>query len=105
MTLDDVAEELGISKSQVYALVRDRMLPSIKIGGRGQYRVERARLEAWIDQQHAATDQWLAEHPFNPGEADGLLGDGSEPLRKPSRRRKPKQPPPEAGWPGNEPDG
>ncbi len=48
LTLDQVAEELQVSRSQVYALVRDKSLAAMKIGGRGQWRVERSRLEDYI---------------------------------------------------------
>ena len=40
LTLGDVADVLNISASQTYALVRSGALPAIKIGGRGQWRVE-----------------------------------------------------------------
>ncbi len=49
LTLQQVADELNVSHSQVYALVRDRSLVAVKIGGRGQWRVERARLEEYIE--------------------------------------------------------
>lgn len=49
LTLDQVAEELQVTRSQVYALVRDRSLAAVKIGGRGQWRVERSRLGDYID--------------------------------------------------------
>ena len=42
LTLADVAEVLNTSSAQVYALVRRGDLPAIKIGGRGQWRVEAA---------------------------------------------------------------
>ena len=45
LTLADVAEVLNTSSAQVYALVRRGDLPAIKIGGRGQWRVEREQLE------------------------------------------------------------
>jgi len=48
LTLGQVAEELNVSRSQVYALVRDRSVVAVKIGGRGQWRVERAELERYI---------------------------------------------------------
>jgi excisionase family DNA binding protein len=48
LTLQQVADELNTSHSQVYALVRDRSLLAVKIGGRGQWRVERVQLEAYI---------------------------------------------------------
>ncbi len=63
LTLDDVAEELAISKSQVYALVRGGDLPAMKVGGRGQWRVERSRLEQWIEQAHADTARFIEQHP------------------------------------------
>jgi excisionase family DNA binding protein len=69
LTLDDVADELAISRSQAYALVRNGSLPAMKVGGRGQWRVERTRLEQWIEQAHADTDRFIAEHPFT-GEPD-----------------------------------
>ena len=43
-----MADELNTSRSQVYALVRDRSLLAVKIGGRGQWRVERSQLKAYI---------------------------------------------------------
>lgn len=64
LTLDDVAEELAISRSQAYALVRSGTLAAMKVGGRGQWRVERSRLEQWIDQAHADTERFVSEHPF-----------------------------------------
>ena len=51
LTLADVAEVLNTSSAQVYALVRRGDLPAIKIGGRGQWRVERAALEDYIERQ------------------------------------------------------
>lgn len=48
LTLQQVAEELNVSHSQVYAMVRDRSLLAVKVGGRGQWRVERTRLEEYI---------------------------------------------------------
>ena len=48
LTLDDVADELTVSRAQAYALVRSGALPAIKIGGRGQWRVERTKLEDYI---------------------------------------------------------
>jgi len=64
LTLSDVAEVLNISMSQAYALVRNKELAAIKVGGRGQYRVERDRLEDYISRMYAATDKYLDEHPF-----------------------------------------
>ena len=64
LTLADVAEILNISTSQVYALVRNQELAAIKIGGRGQWRVERDRLEDYIARMYQQTSEFIAEHPF-----------------------------------------
>lgn len=64
LTLAEVAEVLNISASQTYALVRNQELRAIKIGGRGQYRVEITELDAFIARSYDATDAFLAEHPF-----------------------------------------
>ena len=65
LTLDEVAEELAISRSQAYALVRHGDLPAMKIGGRGQWRVDRDRFEQWIQATHDDTARFIREHPFN----------------------------------------
>lgn len=56
LTLQQVADELNVSHAQVYALVRDRSLTAVKIGGRGQWRVERTKLEEYIDRLYAEAD-------------------------------------------------
>jgi excisionase family DNA binding protein len=70
LTLDDVAEVLNISTSQAYALVRNQELPAIKIGGRGQWRVERDRLEDYIARMYDQTRDFIAKHPYVDAEAD-----------------------------------
>lgn len=64
LELSDVAEELSISFAQVYALVRRGDLPAIKIGGRGQWRVERSKLEEYIQAKYAETAAWVQENPL-----------------------------------------
>jgi excisionase family DNA binding protein len=64
LTLADVAEILNISTSQAYALVRNNELEAIKIGGRGQWRVERDRLEDYIARMYQQTREFIAKHPF-----------------------------------------
>ena len=63
LLLSDVAAELNVSDSQVYHMVRSGELPAIKIGGRGQWRVERARLEEYIEQQVRRDGRLGAEKP------------------------------------------
>jgi len=55
LTLTDIAEILQISSSQAYALVRSGELPAIQIGGRGQWRVEEAKLDEYIQEKYAET--------------------------------------------------
>ncbi|MFG3553024.1 helix-turn-helix transcriptional regulator [Micromonospora sp. NPDC047557] len=64
LLLSDVAAELNVSDSQVYHMVRSGELPAIKIGGRGQWRVERARLEEYIAQKYAETADWVRGNPL-----------------------------------------
>ena len=64
LTLTDVAEVLNTSSAQVYALVRRKELKAIKIGGRGQWRVEDSELEAFIERMYDQTDTFIDEHPF-----------------------------------------
>ena len=52
MTLDDVREVLSISSTQAYSLVRSGGLRAIRVGGRGQWRIENAELEAYIQRSY-----------------------------------------------------
>jgi len=64
LTLADVAEILNTTSAQVYALVRRGDLPAIKIGGRGQWRVEATALEAYIKRAYEDTRAFVKDHPF-----------------------------------------
>ena len=64
LTLADVAEQLQISAAACYALVHSGELPAFQIGGRGQWRVDAAKFEQFIDDRHAAARAMLAaDHP------------------------------------------
>ena len=67
LTLKQVAEELAISDAQAYALVRNRQLAAIKVGGRGQWRIERTRLEEYIQRAYEDTARFIDDHPLGPG--------------------------------------
>ena len=60
LTLTDVAEMLSISSAQAYALVRSGDLPAIKVGGRGQWRVEATVLEDYIQRLYEQTREQVA---------------------------------------------
>jgi excisionase family DNA binding protein len=64
LLMSEVAEELNVSESQVYHMVRSGELPAIKIGGRGQWRIERSRLEEYIAQKYRETAEWVATNPL-----------------------------------------
>lgn len=67
----DVAETLNVSQSQALALVRSGDLRAIKVGGRGQWRIERIELDRYIETAYAKTRQSLAHENFNdPDEGD-----------------------------------
>ena len=81
--LAEVAEILDISSAQAYALVRSGELPAIKVGGRGQWRVEASELEDYIERMYSETKAFVAArlkidrafvaaHPF--GSADPEAG-------------------------------
>lgn len=74
LLLSDVAEMLNISAAQTYALVRSGELPAIKVGGRGQWRVEREQLEAYIKRAYDDTRRFLDAHPYGRGEAEPTDG-------------------------------
>jgi excisionase family DNA binding protein len=64
LTRTEVADELAISESQVYALIRRKDLRALKIGGRGTWRIGRDDLEALITRLYKETGIWIDEHPF-----------------------------------------
>jgi excisionase family DNA binding protein len=70
LQLADVAEVLNISAAQVYALVRSGDLPAIKIGGRGQWRVEVSELEGYIARMYEETRDFVSTHPLGRTDDD-----------------------------------
>jgi excisionase family DNA binding protein len=78
LQLADVAETLNISAAQVYALVRSGELPAIKIGGRGQWRVEASALEASIARMYDQTREFVSTHRFGRSD-DGTSHDVAPP--------------------------
>ena len=63
LTLADVANILNIAPAQVYALVRSGELPAIKIGARGQWRVESTVVEAFIATMYERTQDFVKNNP------------------------------------------
>lgn len=63
LTLPQAAEELNVSLSQIYSLVRSGDLVGIQIGGRNQWRVERYKLEEYIERAYQRTAENLKDLP------------------------------------------
>jgi excisionase family DNA binding protein len=70
LQLADVAEVLNISAAQAYALVRRGDLKAIRIGGRGQWRVEVSALEDYIARCYEETAQYVEQQPFGAADED-----------------------------------
>lgn len=65
--LTEVSEVLGISSAQAYALVRSGDLPAIKVGGRGQWRVETTELDKYIERMYSQTREFVRTHQGDDG--------------------------------------
>ena len=63
LKLTDVSVILNISASQTYALVRTGDLKGIQIGGRNQWRVERAALGEYIAEAYRKSAESLKDLP------------------------------------------
>jgi excisionase family DNA binding protein len=59
MTLRQVGDLLRCTQGQVYCLVRSGELKGIQIGGRNQWRVERSKLEEYIEEAYRRTAENL----------------------------------------------
>ncbi|WP_309070281.1 helix-turn-helix domain-containing protein [Arthrobacter sp.] len=59
LTIKNVAAELATSESQIRAIIASGDLPAIQIGGRGQWRIERAKLEGYIADAYTRTAEAL----------------------------------------------
>ncbi|HZK05419.1 MAG TPA: helix-turn-helix domain-containing protein [Actinomycetaceae bacterium] len=67
LDLAGVAEWLAISGSQARAMVLSGELPAIQVGGRNQWRVEIAELEAYIQRKYAENEARLAAESESAG--------------------------------------
>jgi excisionase family DNA binding protein len=64
LTLDEVAEELAITKTQIYTMVRNGEIPAVRIGRKAHWRIERARLEEYIQAKYAETAEYVRGNPL-----------------------------------------
>jgi excisionase family DNA binding protein len=61
---------LATSRSQIYALLRSGELKGIQIGGRNQWRIERVKLEEFIQEAYRRADAALQDLPDDLTEPD-----------------------------------
>ena len=66
ISVETVATELAISNSQVYTLLRSGDLPAIQVGPKRVWRIERTKLEEYIEQQYAAARDAVAKGQVEP---------------------------------------
>lgn len=71
LLLSDVAEILNTSVAQVTALVKRGELRAIRIGGRGQYRVENAELENYIQRMYDEAERARQQRDQSVSTYDG----------------------------------
>ena len=76
LTLSDVAEILNTSLAQVSALVKREELRAMKLGGRGQWRVEVTELEAFIQRMYDQTHEHLEQQRRSGRAAEETSLDG-----------------------------
>lgn len=59
MTIEEVAECLRVHPSTVYRLVRQRVIPAVKIGK--QWRVDSQTLEDWLSENATGPEEAISE--------------------------------------------
>jgi excisionase family DNA binding protein len=79
LPLSEVAEALHISVRQAYGLVHSGELPAIQVGGRGQWRVETAELEAYIQRKYAETRALVSGPAARELADEAVAASGEEP--------------------------
>lgn len=62
--LCDVAWYLNKDTAEVYRLIREGKLVATKIGGRGQWRIATSAVKAYLDEEFAATAEWVRQNPI-----------------------------------------
>lgn len=70
LKVEEVADELAVSRAQVYSLLRGGDLPAIQIGPKRVWRIERAKLEEYIERQYRATREAIERGDVPPAADD-----------------------------------
>lgn len=75
LALNDVADLLSLSASEVLALVHSGELPAIRLGTIGQWRIEQGVLESYIADKYEETRRLAAWNEVQYAEVTELFGD------------------------------
>ena len=70
LTIAQVADELSVNEPLVRGLIKNLELRAFQVGGRGQWRIGRDDLEAYIATAYERAAQQIAAEPPSEGEAE-----------------------------------
>ncbi|MEU2201673.1 helix-turn-helix domain-containing protein [Isoptericola sp. NPDC019482] len=70
LSVKDVADELAITETAVYTLLKTREVPAIQVGPKRVWRIERVKLEEYIERQYAAARDAIAKGQVAPEGAE-----------------------------------
>jgi excisionase family DNA binding protein len=71
LTIDQAAEELNVSDSQIRALLRTGELRGIQVGGRGLWRIGASDVEDFIGEAYRRSAERIAAGELDDGDAEG----------------------------------
>jgi prophage regulatory protein len=66
LSVKNVADELAITETAVYTLLKTGEIPAIQVGPKRVWRIERAKLEEYIERQYAAARDAIARGQVEP---------------------------------------
>lgn len=70
LSVKDVADELAITETAVYTLLKTGEVPAIQVGPKRVWRIERAKLEEYIERQYAAARDAIANGQVTPEDGE-----------------------------------
>jgi len=66
LSVKDVADELSTTETAVYTLLKTGEVPAIQVGPKRVWRIEREKLEEYIERQYAAARDAIAKGQVTP---------------------------------------
>lgn len=70
LSVKDVADELAITETAVYTLLKTGEAPAIQVGPKRVWRIERAKLEEYIERQYAAARDAITKGQVAPEDGE-----------------------------------